>query len=219
MSGEQQVRRLRARRWWTGAVAVGLVAVSALVIDGAQVAAAQRPTGEHLVNTIPQQNGSVCCFGGRGRHTINQINTVGQTIRLPASADVLRAFAFRLYGSGRPRIRGYVYRWSPDKQHAVGEALYRSGSVRIKNNMWKNYRFGTGELQLREGRWYVAFISVSENRNRNPRGASYCSTPTRSLPGRQVRMENGYDEGQWTKKAWKFDAYLGDMCMKVRSTD
>jgi hypothetical protein len=39
------------------------------------------------------------------------------------------------------------------------------------------------------------------------------------LPGKQFRMGNGYDEGQWTRKAWRFDDYLGDMCMKLRSTN
>jgi hypothetical protein len=198
---------------------MALVAVSTLVIGGDQIAAAQRPPVEHIVNTIPQENGSVCCFGGRTKHLVNEINTVGQTIRLTASTDVLRAFAFRLHGAGHARIRGYVYRWSPAKHHAVGDALYRSESVRMKNNTWKNYRFRTSQLQLRAGRWYVAFISVSEIRHHSAAGGTYCATPTRSLPGKQFRMGNGYDEGQWTRKAWRFDDYLGDMCMKLRSTN
>ena len=197
------------------ALRVALVATLALVCVPAQ--AREAATVRYQVNTMRLQTGSPCCFGGIGKSLANDIQTIGQTIRVPFDANILNAFAFRLYAHEGLRFRVYVYRWSPRLGHAVGDPIWRRRDVVKATPGWKTYFYATRGLELKPGKRYVLFYSVSELKFHHGATSAFATADASSYKsGEMVYLPNGYHPGRWTRATWRHSEHIGDMCLRLR---
>jgi hypothetical protein len=89
--------------------------------------------------------------------------TFGQTLTVPGGDTVLDGFSFLLQQNSASAIQfaGYVMAWDGSK--ATGPILYQSGpQATTQWNVFEQFNFATGGLNLAAGQQYVAFISASD---------------------------------------------------------
>ena len=91
--------------------------------------------------------------------------TVGQTIVVPTTDNVLQSFSYWLSTSNNGadlRFNAHVVQWDPVNQIAVGPVLFTSGPfMGTGSQAWVRYDFTTGGVPLTSGAMYALLLSTA----------------------------------------------------------
>jgi hypothetical protein len=181
-----------------------VMAVLMFAMVGARAALA-----ETVIDTAPQGNGTICCFGSGG-----DFETWGQLITAPADDTQLESFTFFI--STNPIVmRGEVYAWDGEK--ATGPNLYESAPRTVTSTSgFEEVTFDTGGVQLVPGQQYVLFATVSKDYESSAATASWLGVFPGVYPGGYfVEMDNGSSFDQLFTNAWSLRLHDWDLAFKA----
>lgn len=132
--------------------------------------------------------------------------TFGQTVIVPAGAQVLSGFSFQvsIFSGGPITARGLVYAWDATNQRATGTALFTSAPVAISSTSFAPLNFSiTPPITVTSGQQLVIFATTSLDQPQAESASAWGSVNGMVYPnGEFVYQSNGTDTAQWTGQAW-----------------
>jgi hypothetical protein len=118
--------------------------------------AAGTALADTVIDTTPQADAPICCFGHQATATY------GQLITAPADDTQLDSFTFLMNITGTVVVHGEVYAWDGEK--ATGPNLFESEPRTVSNTSgFEEVTFETGGVQLVPGEQYVLFATISKD--------------------------------------------------------
>jgi hypothetical protein len=159
--------------------------------------AAGAALADTVIDTTPQADEPICCFG----HP--DTATYGQLITAPADDTQLDSFTFFMNITGTVVVRGEVYAWDGEK--ATGPNLYESAPRTVSNTSgYEEVTFDTGGVQLVPGQQYVLFATISKDYESSDSSGDWQAVWSGNpYPGGHfVYMNNGADFDQLFTNPW-----------------